>query len=171
MERKAISMVDDIRNALSGRVCIVGMGNTLLGDDGAGVVIVEALRGAGTNGRAHLVNAEDIIESHAFEIADGDWDRIVVIDAVRFGGRPGDVMFGSFSEIGDLLNDYSTHKLSLRLSESIWRERGKETYLLGIEPESLDFGEGLSLAVQKSADTLGDILLEAVKQHPEGACV
>jgi hydrogenase maturation protease len=171
MERKAMSMVDDIRNALSGRVCIVGMGNTLLGDDGAGVVIVEALRGAGANGRAHLVNAEDIIESHAFEIADGDWDRIVVIDAVRFGGRPGDVMFGSFSEIGDLLNGYSTHKLSLRLSESIWRERGKDTYLLGIEPESLDFGEGLSQAVKKSADTLGDILLEAVKQHPEGACV
>ncbi len=80
-------------------------------------------------------------------------------------------MFARFSEIMDLLNDYSTHKLSLRLSESIWRERGKETYLLGIEPESLDFGEGLSQVVKKSADTLGGILLEAVKQHPEGACV
>lgn len=166
-----MNIVDDIRNALSGRVCIVGMGNTLLGDDGAGVVLVESLRAACANGGAHLVNAEDIIESHAFEIADGDWDRILVIDAVRFGGRPGDVMFGGFSEIGDLLNDYSTHKLSLRLSESIWRERGKETYLLGIEPETLDFGEGLSETVMKSVDTLGDILIEAVKQHPEGACV
>ncbi len=166
-----MSIVDDIRSVLSGRACIVGMGNTLLGDDGAGVVLVEALCAAGVNGRAHLINAEDIIESHAFEIAEGGWDSIIVIDAVRFGGRPGDVMFGSFSEIGDLLNDYSTHKLSLRLSESIWRERGKETYLLGIEPENLDFGEGLSEAVKKSADTLGGIFLEAVKQHPEGACV
>lgn len=165
-----MSIVDDIRKALSGRACIVGMGNTLLGDDGAGVILVEALRAAGAGG-AHLVNAEDIIESHAFEIADGDWDRVIVIDAVRFGGRPGDVMFGAFSEIGDLLNDYSTHKLSLRLSESIWRGRGKETYLLGIEPGNLNFGEGLSQAVKMSADTLCKILVGAVKQHPEGACV
>ncbi|MBP7603428.1 MAG: hydrogenase maturation protease [Spirochaetes bacterium] len=170
-ERNAMILVDDIRGALSRKACIVGVGNTLLGDDGAGVVLVEALRCGGAGARVRLVNAEDIIESHAFEIAEGDWDTVVVVDAVRFGGSPGDVMFGAFSETGDLLNDFSTHKLSLRLSESIWRRSGKETFLLGIEPGNVDFGEGLSEAVRKSAETLGGILLEAVKQHPEGACV
>ena len=68
-------LVDDIRGALSRKACIVGVGNTLLGDDGAGVVLVEALRCGGAGARVRLVNAEDIIESHAFEIAEGDWDR------------------------------------------------------------------------------------------------
>jgi len=171
MKEQAVNIVDDIRSALSRKTCIVGVGNTLLGDDGAGVLLVETLRRDGAGERVHLVNAEDIIESHAFEIAEGDWGTVIVVDAVSFGGSPGDVMFGDFSETGDLLNDFSMHKLSLRFSESIWRQSGKKTFLLGIQPEAVDFGEGLSEAVRRSVDTLGGILLEAVKQHPEGACV
>ena len=34
-ERNAMILVDDIRGALSRKACIVGVGNTLLGDDGA----------------------------------------------------------------------------------------------------------------------------------------
>ena len=171
MKEQAVNIVDDIRSALSRKACVVGVGNGMRGDDGAGLALLEALAAGGAEGRVRMVNAEDIIESHAFEIAGGDWDTVIVMDAVRFGGRPGDVVFGDFSEIGDLLNDFSTHKLSLRLSESIWRQSGKKTFLLGIQPEAVDFGEGLSEAVRRSVDTLGGILLEAVKQHPEGACV
>ncbi len=46
-ERNAMTLVDDIRGALSRKACIVGVGNPLLGDAGAGVVLVEALRCGG----------------------------------------------------------------------------------------------------------------------------
>jgi len=67
----------------------VGVGNVLMGDDGAGPAAVEALRRAGLADRAGLFGAGLAFSEVLCELE--PHRPLVVIDAVRGGGEPGSI--------------------------------------------------------------------------------
>jgi hydrogenase 3 maturation protease len=163
-----VSIVTDIRRLAGEGTCIVGVGNPIRGDDAVGPYMVDELRKGLGEGAADLVNAEDVLESYAFEIAGNGCANVIVIDAVRTGNPVGSVVFGALDDMAEALCGVSTHRLSLSLVGKIWKKQGKKTYLLGIEAGNVDFGNGLSEPVRKSADMLKDIIISSLTGIREG---
>ncbi len=160
-----MSLITDIMEVVKKKTCIVGMGNYLRKDDAVGLYVVDELQGTVRSENVLLLNVEDVIENYVFKIADLDCDHVLIIDAVRATTTPGSIVFGRLTKCDALLDDYSTHNLSLALCGKILEECGKKTYLLGVEARDTDYGRGLSEDVQRSADILKDIIVEIIDSN------
>ena len=154
---------------LSGRVCLVGLGNPEHGDDGFGVRLAQEYSTA----VASLAANPD--ETHAFVLMGGtqpespmsrlpkDLDHVVFLDAVDFGGAPGAVILLGSTEMRSRYPQISTHRLSLGLLAQLV-ECGTRTraWLLGVQPESLKEGTTLSAPVEETLGLLCQLLTECV---------
>ena len=135
-------------------VLVLGIGNTLLSDEGIGVHVVERLR-------------SELNDRPGVEILDGGTlsftlaepitraEGLIVVDAARMHARPGTVRVFTNEAMDRYLvgNRQSVHEVSLtdlldiaRLSERLPRQR----CLIGIEPENLDWGDTPSQMLQPS---------------------
>ena len=133
-------------------VCLMGIGNVLMGDDALGPWMIEALDAtlrfprevtlidAGTPG----LDLTLFLESY---------EALIAIDALKLDGRPGTVRSFRGAELlaADLPIVMSPHEPSLR--ESLMRlqllQRGpREILLVGAIPETLSAGAPLSAAVR-----------------------
>ncbi len=140
---------------LTGAVTIVGVGSRSRGDDGAGPALLDSLRG---RTGARLVQAEEVPESYLGEIIAGRPDAVLLVDAVDFGGGPGEVGLFSREQLRDRPT-FSTHRLPLSLvMEYLAAETGARVLLLGIQPHLVGFGRGLSAPVRRTVDALADVL-------------
>ena len=134
------------------KTLILGIGNTLLQDEGAGVHAIRQL-------------AEQAVRRDDIELMDGgtlsfslagaieDAENLIVIDAAQYGGEPGTTRVF----LGDQMDSFvggnrklSVHEVSLldllmiaRLADRLPRQRA----LIGIQPHSIDWGETPSLPV------------------------
>jgi hydrogenase maturation protease len=158
------TLISDIKNVIGGNCCLVGMGNYLKSDDAVGLYIIESVKKAAGN-TGMLLNVEDVIEAYVFKIAEMDCDTVVVIDAVKAQAEVGSILFGTLDEeFEELSGTLSTHKLALKMSGKIFTEHKKETYLLGVVVNNIDFGAELTPAVKETADTLIEIIIDALNR-------
>ena len=135
------------------RTLIAGLGNTLLGDEGIGVRIIEILEKEGSlPENIHLLDGG----TAGYTLIDcmKDFDHIILIDAVRGGGKPGTIYHFSFDDIMDKPElKLSGHQIGLPEVLLLAKRLGElpHTVLIGIEPESLAYGEELSRTAKKAA--------------------
>jgi hydrogenase maturation protease len=145
-----------LRGALTGKACIIGVGNSDLGDDGFGPCVAEALSSAG---HENVIVAATTPERSMELLTSGRYDSVLFVDAVEFAGAPGAAVLMDATEIETHFPQVSTHKLSLgTLARLIRRQSGARVHLLGVRPESLRAGTGLSAVVRESADGLALLL-------------
>lgn len=138
------------------RVVILGVGNTLKGDDAAGPLVCERLSGRVS---ATVIDAGAVPENYIGPVLEALPDVLFVVDAVDFGGRPGQIRVCMPEEIRGFA--FSTHALSLHLSiELICRETNLEVRVIGIQASGTKLGDCLSPAVRDAAETLADTLIE-----------
>jgi hydrogenase 3 maturation protease len=146
---------EQLRELLSGAVVIVGIGNAMLGDDGAGPRVIELLRAAGDT--RTLIDAGSAPERHFGEIEAAQPGAVVLIDAVDFGAAAGAVTFFDAASLPRRAS--STHDVSLRLvMEYLQMVTGAKVCLVGIQPEQTAFGAGLSTPVEDAARGLAGAL-------------
>jgi hydrogenase maturation protease len=143
---------------LRGKVAIVGVGNPMWGDDGAGPALIRRLEGKVP---ALLVDGGEAPESYWGTIAAYRPEAVLIVDGVDWGGEPGSVAV--LEEVEAKGPALSTHRISLNLLLNLLRRQtGADAFALGIQPKVLVFQEGMSAEVQKTvellADLLGDIL-------------
>ena len=154
MERSTANIRDALREGLIGRVCIVGVGNRQRGDDGAGPSVIDARRG-GTRG--DWVDAGMAPENFLEPIARANPDTILIVDAVDFGGFPGDCRMMDAAAMDMVV--LSTHAGSLGILGEYLRVRtGAKIHVIGIQPERIDTREGLSHHVEASVRDLTAML-------------
>jgi hydrogenase maturation protease len=141
------------------RLIVLGIGNTLMSDDGAGIYVVEALQ---AQQRAGLLPDGDI------EILDGgtlgyllidrisDARGIVIVDSANLGAAPGTVRAMAEAEMDRYLNDNpstSVHEvglIDLLQMMTLNNEAPRLRALVGIQPEILGWGTEMSPAVAAS---------------------
>lgn len=133
---------------------VIGLGNRWRQDDGAGIAVIERLRGRHLStpwvpAPADIIEAEDVLS-----LIDG-WaaeDVVVIVDAVRSAAAAGTIhridattqplptewTFGSSHEIG-LAHAVEIARASDRLPGRL--------VIIGIEGEAFGFGSGLTPAV------------------------
>jgi hydrogenase 3 maturation protease len=140
--------------------CLVGVGNPLRRDDGVGLWIVGAIRGALSGTCLTAIDAQDVPENFVHGIARSDCRNVVFIDAVAAVGQPGSVIFGPLAGFAEA-ESFSTHQLALSFSGRFLEDAGKKVFLLGVVPADLEFGAGLTAPVEKAAVSLRDLILRA----------
>ncbi|MBN2159146.1 MAG: hydrogenase maturation protease [Spirochaetes bacterium] len=151
-----------IEGLLREKTCIVGMGNYLRRDDAVGLYLVDGISDRIAPGSVTVMNVEDVLENYLFRIVDGEYDNVIIVDAVRSGNEAGSVLFGRLRDFDEVINNFSTHKLALLLTGKVLAEYDTKAWLVGIEVRDTDFGSGLTDEVRKSADILRDILLNYI---------
>jgi len=134
------------RDLPRGCILIAGVGNELLTDDGIGVHAVRALEKEPLPGVILVEIGTAVLHGlHFLESA----DRVLVIDAVRGGRPPGTIYRFAAAENGACQTLASIHAMGLcEAARLLLRKPVPPITIIGVEPESLEFGMRLSGAVQ-----------------------
>jgi hydrogenase 3 maturation protease len=141
------------------RVVVAGIGNPIRFDDFIGVKIVQDLQGK-VSKRVYLLECETVPESFMQEIVDFNPSHVLLVDAAMLGLEPGEARLVNPMQVS-AYPAISTHMLSLRVfCEYITQATKARIALLLIQPENVEFGEGLTPKVQKSAEKMTNMLLK-----------
>ena len=150
------------------RTLILGIGNTLLTDEGVGVHVVRhlATHHAGEPDVTYL-DGGTLSFTLAGDIADHDF--LIVVDAARLEGPPGTVRCFEEEEMDRYLGraQMSVHEVGLsdlmdmaRLSDTLPRHRA----LIGIQPASLDWGDAPSVEVAPAVAVAAGLVLNLARR-------
>lgn len=128
---------------------IMGIGNEMRGDDAIGLLVAKALK---ESIPCPVILAEDVPENYLDIIRSYHPAWVLLVDAVEFGGDPGDIMVLNLGDEGEAsFPTISTHRPSLRILEAyIRKEIGADVWLLGIQPKAMSFGAPVSEEVKGS---------------------
>ncbi len=136
------------------KTLILGIGNTLLSDEGVGVRVVEFLE-AQESALDTLTFVDGGTLSFTLAPLLEDHPQLIVVDAAMTGEHPGHVASYEGAAMDRYLkgNRRSVHEVGLmdlldivRLADRYPEKRA----LVGVEPAKLDWGEALSPPVQQS---------------------
>ena len=157
-------MLEELVRKLKGRVVILGIGNELRGDDGAGAALAESLRG---KVRAEVINGGEVPESYTGKVKEFNPEIIIVADAVDMGEKPGSVSLIERDKLADFPAT-STHNIPLKvLADYLHAETGAAVLLLAVQPRSTAFGAALSPEVAASLGAIEKLLASlADSPHP-----
>jgi len=153
---------------LRGRVLLAGVGNPLRGDDGAGPEVVRRV------GRAFpecCLDCGEVPENYLGLIKERSPDLLLFVDAVDFGGQPGETRICDWSSLRAY--GWDTHRFPLRaLADYLEQDAGIQVKLLGIQPGNTLFGsrmtEGVEAAVGETSQAITSALREQHASCTEG---
>jgi len=149
-------MLEEFKIRLKGKVLILGIGNTLRGDDGAGSLLASRIK----DKVGFLVfDSGTTPENYLGKIVREKPDTVIIIDAVDFGGAPGEFRILEAGEVRTV-NLFSTHNASISLSINYLKSNLQaDILILIIQPKSITFTDKLSPEIAKSIDILEDWFL------------
>jgi hydrogenase maturation protease len=150
---------------------VLGVGNTLLSDEGVGVHVIEAMKKMNPlpdteliDGGTALVELLDILANR---------EKVIVIDAVKYDGKPGSIYRFTPEEVSVLKqSQVSVHQIgvleALKMAELAgWKPR--QVIILGIEPKTVDWGLELSPEVARAIPIVIKLVIEELgKVKPGG---
>jgi hydrogenase 3 maturation protease len=135
---------------------IVGIGNTLKGDDGAGPLVCEQLRGKIC---AEVIDAGTVPENYIQKIIKKAPQNLLIIDAFDFGAPAGTIKIFKTESLNS--SAFSTHTLSPRLFvDMVCGNIQVDVYFVGIQPAQMQLGQSQSVPVSKAIQRLVGTLAE-----------
>jgi hydrogenase maturation protease len=147
-------------------VIVVGIGNRLLGDEGAGLHIIDNLS------RIPLPSNVNIIDCGCdlFDLMSSlnKPKKIIIIDAIRAGGKPGEIYRFDYSQLATMKEKiHSAHQVTtmevLRLLKSIYSVlANSEIIVIGVEPKTLELGNNLSQEVEERIADVTRLVIEEI---------
>jgi len=150
------------------RTLILGIGNTLLSDEGVGVHVIRHLAAEHPDEPdLTFLDGGTLSFTLAGDIADHDF--LIVVDAARLDAPPGTVRCFEDQQMDRYLGraQMSVHEVGLsdlmdmaRLSDTLPRRRA----LVGIQPEILDWGERPSPAVEPAVREAAQLVLDLARR-------
>lgn len=141
------------------RALVLGVGNTLLSDEGVGVRAVEHMRHTYPDENVEYVDGGTLSFTLAPYIDEAD--HLIVIDAANLKGSAGDCRCFTGDDMDRFLAQprRSVHEVNLvdllnisRLRQALPRRRA----LFGIQPRNVSWGERLSDPVDRAMRTAAD---------------
>ena len=146
---------------------VVGLGNILLSDEGAGVHAVEALRS-----RFDFSPDLSLLDGGTLGLDLLPWiegrERVLFIDAVNLRKKPGTVAVLEDEAIPSFLSPkLSFHHVGLSdllFASSFLGNRPAKIVLVGIQPEKIEVGLALSEAVVERFEILLSTIVEKLRE-------
>ncbi len=153
-EQSLLRQLNILRNSAT---VIVGIGNILKGDDGAGPLVCEQLKCAKIC--ADLIDAGTVPENYIQPIIKKAPQNLLVIDAIDFGAPPGTIRIFEPEQLSSHV--ISTHSLSPRLFvDMVCRDMSIDVYFVGIQPAQIQLGQSISQQVSHAIERLSQTLVE-----------
>ena len=144
-----------------GEVYVLGLGNTDRADDGAGVLVAEALKKLFPS---CSYSEHDGVEGTVLDISERDEESTVFfVDAANIGMSPGTIRIVAKREIKD--TEITTHRVAVALMASILERAGKKSAVICIQPKSIEFQGEVSDPVKHAIDVLVDAFSDAIKSR------
>lgn len=150
------------------RTVVLGIGNTLLADEGVGVHVIERLRKEYPD--------SDMVEfvdggTLSFTLADvmAGTDQLIIVDAAELDSPPGSVSLFENEALDDYLGRgkrRSVHEVGLLDLLAITHLTGDlpaRRALIGIQPQKVDWGEHPSPAVEAAIPQACDMTRELIR--------
>ena len=149
-------MLEHLKSHLQGKVVLLGIGNTLRSDDGAGSLLACRLK----DKVPYIVyDAGANPENYLGKIIKDNPDNIIIVDAADFAGKPGEIRLLEGREL-KTSNLFSTHNASISLTINYLQSSiGADIIILIIQPKSTVFGDSLSSQVDNAVKTLAEWFL------------
>lgn len=131
---------------------LLGIGNPLQGDDGAGNYVAGLFQKVGWL----VLDCGTAPENFTGVVRKHSPDLLVLVDAADMGLPPGEIRVIPPEQIEDV--GFGTHQLPIDQFISFIGSCAGKVLLIGIQPGILGMGVGLSPEVQKGADWLVGLL-------------
>ena len=150
------------------KTLIAGLGNILLGDEGVGVRVIEEMERRFTL-PANLSLLDGGTAGYALIDYMKGYDRLIMIDAVRGGEKPGTIYRLNADDIQQRTDlKLSGHQISLPEVLLLAGKLDKlpEILLIGIEPRDMEYDLELSSDVKGAAEKVIDLLAEELGISP-----
>ncbi len=150
------------------KIAVIGIGNILMGDEGLGIAVVEELK------KRELPKGVEVHDcaTLGLQILNffKDYDFLIVVDVVKSNGKPGDVYVLDFDQCEDYGIPVSLHDIDFVKAFKI----GSLVYeipkiiIVGVEPERIEFGIGLSESVKRAIPKVIDKVVELINRIVKG---
>jgi hydrogenase maturation protease len=146
-------------------IVVLGVGNTIHSDDGFGVHAARRLQDdPRLPGRISVIDGGTLgleLIAHLY-----DCSRLLLLDAVDIGAEPGTVVRLADHELLDLATGKSVHQLGvadLLNTLPLVSDIERKIVVLGVQPESTDWGTELSPSVESAMVAVLENALEALR--------
>ena len=132
---------------------VITLGNELMGDDGAGPAVKNAL------GKAKLSKGVVLLDGGTGGLGVLhlmlDYDRVIIVDCCDFGGKAGDVKVFKPDDVTNLREKtkFSLHSLDMFGLIEFGKQIGNvphDIWIVGVQPKKVGMGEGLSAPVRNA---------------------
>ncbi|MFZ0180395.1 MAG: hydrogenase maturation protease [Candidatus Dormiibacterota bacterium] len=160
---------------MSGPTVVIGIGNRFRRDDGAALHVIEMLR---DRVPASVLLVESDGEPTRLIDSWTDVQLAVVVETVRRGEPPGTVFAVEWEtwtgSSAAAHREHGSHSLgvleAIALGDAVGRMPGR-LRLIGIEPEDVGWGEGLSPAIATGVDNAARLVLDYLGATPPASGV
>lgn len=142
---------------------IVALGNPYRRDDGIGPALVDGLR----DRDLPSVDCLDLGDA-GFDLVHvvADYAAVVIVDAVDFGGDPGEVTVFDLADTTEITERRGTHATDpfelIELGGGL-AETATTIRVVGVQPAETGYGDGLSPAVAQAFSEASETLLATVQ--------
>ena len=151
-------------NQGAGVVLVLGVGNAMKGDDGIGPHVAALLSarpvaaGSSLTSTVQSIDCGTTPENYTAVVRRLHPDILVIVDAAEMGLQAGECRVIPPDRAGAL--GLSTHSMPLSLFVSYVNDLASRIVLVGIQPRSMVFGEGLSPEARAACESLADVLAQ-----------
>ncbi len=155
-----------VTNEGSPKIAVLGIGNLLLKDEGVGVHLVQKLSGIVDDANINIIDAGTYPDF--LSLVDGSTDKLIIIDAVKAGDKPGTIYRFSLDNVDlDPALPVSLHDIGVSDSLKVMtllNRQPKPTVVIGIEPKTIDFGLELSPEVEGKLSQMIELVLQEIEE-------
>ncbi len=154
------------------RTLIIGVGNTLLSDEGVGVAVAKELMNEKLPAGVHVMDAGCALLNVLIDL--DEFDKVIIVDAVSGGGKPGDIYRFDSSALADKASaprcSASLHEIGILESIAMAEISGAKVppiTIIGVEPAKLELGTELSDQLKSKIPDIVRILKNELAETPE----
>jgi hydrogenase 3 maturation protease len=140
----------NLEELAEGKVVVVGIGNTLRADDGAGSLVAERLR------ERHpdvVFDGAQAPENYLAPIRRAGPDVVLLVDAADFGGSPGEVKVATAEDVEGLMMGTHAAPLSMFM-RVLGHDTGADVRLLAVQVATTTLGASMTSEVADAVDQL-----------------
>lgn len=148
VEEGLTRQIEDL--AGSGRLYVLGLGNTDRADDGAGILVALQLR---KRFPAFSFSEHDGVEGTVLDLSERHEEATVLfVDAADMGLEPGSVKVIPKDRIKE--TEITTHRVAVALLASILERSGKRSTVIAIQPKTIEFRGKVTKPVRDAVKTV-----------------
>ncbi len=158
-EEALTSALEDL--AGDGRLYVLGLGNTDRGDDGAGILVAEALAKPFPS---YSYSEHDGVEGVVLDISEKDEDAAVVfVDAAQLHAEPGCVRLVDRKDIRE--TEITTHRVTVAFMAALLEKAGKRCAVVCIQPGSIEFQGEVTPPVREAVGSVAKAIQRVMERH------